>query len=188
MIFEPLSLELAQTFPEVWQNQPIQSLLNQFQNLYRQAQDLYYESESLYDLDGQDADFVEKFNAMLDSPIPDKYVDEFGDLTIRETVDGENQKFFAKAELNLYGPTNYYVYSSPRKHMLVAKEFYDVLNLPLLKNYDGDWTPKPSFDSNMEKELKQVDKNIAQQIIQFLQKEFHRNLIPLSIQQLSTAL
>ena len=188
MIFEPLSIELAQTFPEVLRNQPIQSLLSRFQDLYMQAQDLDYESEPLYNFEDKDADFIQSFNAMLDEPIPDKYVTEFGEFTIRETIEGENQQFFAKAELNLFGALNYYVYNYRKKSMLVSKVFYDVLNLPLLKDYEGDWTPRPAYDSAMEKGLKQIDKNIAHQIIQFLQKEFHRNLIPLSIQQLSTAL
>ena len=185
---KPLCLELSIEFPQIEQNAEIAGLIQRFSTLHAQTETLKAEAApSPYDLESKDMDFVQKFNAMLDNPIPTKYVEEFGDLTIRQTLEGDTQKFFAKGEMNLFGPTSYYLFSSPKKFMVVAKDFYDLLTLPILKSYTGNWTAQAGYDSAMENDLERADRNIAQKIIVYLQREFHRALIPLSIQQLSIA-
>ncbi len=125
----------------------------------------------------------------LAQPIPTKWVQLFGDLSLRALFEGETQRFFAKGMIDQNGIERACIFHGKNKYLPCSPVLYLMLNLPNYKVYqanDGTYTADVSdYLPEHEELLKQADRQLTKAIIADWQKQIAESNVPNLLKQLS---
>ncbi len=139
------------------------------------AVDLYMELQgqiipslkgSLIDLSKLDESETASVKTSLEKPIS-TYSQKvaFGSLTLEEAING--QYFFWKEEINLFGAATYHLGYARFDSITIPKAVFDIINLPLRYDYQGDFKAIPN-QAYLKAQLQKTDENLVLKILQFL--------------------
>ena len=92
----------------------------------------------------------------------------FGNLTLEQAIN--EQHFFWKEEINLFGAATYHLGYARFDSFTIPKLIFDVINLPLRNEYQGDFKAIPN-QADLKTQLQKVDKSLVLKILQFLKEQ-----------------